>query len=89
MRMFDDEVSQMSNLDSTIQNAVLRAGGNDGMSDKSSLKDLYNKAKNIGYTDALGLARQAESDEERNFFAFVADMNLQREQRKAIERNVF
>lgn len=89
MKMFDDEVFSMSDLDTTIQNAAMRAGGNDGMSDKSSLKDLYNKVKNIGYADALGLARQAESDEERNFFTYIADMSLQREQKKAVERNVF
>lgn len=83
----------MGNLDSTIQDAVMRAEGNDKMldkmPDKGSLKGLYHDAKNLGHASALGLARQAESDEERNFFAFIADMNLQREQKKAIERNMF
>ena len=87
--MYDNEVPDMGNLDFTIQNAVMRAEGNDNMSDVNRLKDLYDSAKKIGYANALGLARQAENDEERNFFAFIADMNLQREQKKAIERDMF
>ena len=48
------------------------------------LKQLYQIARNIDYATALNLARQAETDEERNFFAFIGDMNLQRAQREYI-----
>ena len=48
-------------------------------------KLLYKNARRIAYTNALELARKAKSEEERNFFAFIADMNLQREQRNYTE----
>ncbi len=57
--------------------------------DLEELKDLYRIAKDIDPTNALNLIRQAESEEERNFFAYIADMNLQRKQKEAIEKNVF
>ena len=38
---------------------------------------------------ALQLAREAESDEERNFYGRISDMNLQRAQRLVIERKLF
>lgn len=37
-------------------------------------------ARNVPPGVALEAARQAESDEERNFYAFISDMNLQRAQ---------
>lgn len=53
------------------------------------LKELYQTAREIPPGVALEMVRRAESDEERNFFAFISDMNLQREQRKVIEKNLF
>lgn len=79
----------MVNLDSTIQDAVKRAGGNDDMTKNVESKEFYETAKKLGHANALNLARNADSEEERNFFAFIANMNLQREQKKAIERNAF
>ena len=52
-------------------------------------KKLYQAACSIPPGEALEMARRAESNEERNFFAFIADMNLQRAQKKAIEMNLF
>ena len=52
-------------------------------------KKLYQAACSIPPGEALEMARHAESNEERNFFAFIADMNLQRAQKKAIEMNLF
>ena len=44
------------------------------------LKQLYLKARSIPPFVALDAARHAESQEERNFYAFISDMNLQRKQ---------
>lgn len=43
-------------------------------------KLLYKNARQITPGHALELTRQAKSDEERNFFAYIGDMNLQRAQ---------
>ena len=50
------------------------------------MKQWYLKAKNIPPGIALQAALMAESDEERNFFAYIADMNLQRMQWEAIRQ---
>lgn len=47
-------------------------------------KNLYLQARSIPPGTALQMALLAESDEERNFFAYIADMNLQRLQWEAI-----
>lgn len=36
--------------------------------------------------EALQMVRNAKSDEERNFFAYIADMNLQRAQWEYINK---
>lgn len=43
-------------------------------------KLLYKNAQKVRPGDALELARHAKSEEERNFFAYLSDMNLQRAQ---------
>ena len=43
-------------------------------------KLLYKNAQKIAPAYALGLIRQAKSDEERNFFAYICDMNTQQAQ---------
>lgn len=48
-------------------------------------KLLFKNAQSISYTAGLNLARQAKTAEERNFFAFIGDMNLQREQQNYIK----
>ena len=45
---------------------------------------LYQAAASIDPARALDLIRGAQSEEERNFYAYVADMNLQRRQRAQI-----
>lgn len=45
----------------------------------------YKNAKQIPMFIALDMARKAKTDEERNFFAYVSDMNMQRAQRKVIQ----
>ena len=44
----------------------------------------YKNAKHIPIFVALDMARKAKSDEERNYFAYVSDMNMQRAQQKVI-----
>ena len=53
------------------------------------LKQLYEIAKEINHGEALKMARQAKTAEERKFYAFISDMNLQRAQKKAIENKLF
>lgn len=55
----------------------------------NEIKELYEKSKKLGHANALNLARNAESEEERDFFVFIANMNLQHAQKKAIENNWF
>lgn len=45
---------------------------------------IYLHARCLGYLPALNMARCAATTEERNFFTYVADMNLQREQQAYI-----
>lgn len=47
---------------------------------ESELKRLYETAKAVLPGKALQMVRNAECDEERNFFSYIADMNLQRAQ---------
>ena len=53
------------------------------------LKAMYDEAKKLGHSKALELARNADSEEECRFYTFIANMNLQREQKKAIDNNRF
>ncbi len=56
---------------------------------KYDLQALYKEARKLGHAGALNLARNTDSEEERNFYAFIANMNLKIEQKKAIENNQF
>ena len=47
------------------------------------------KAREVPSGLAMKLAEQAESEEERKFYAFIMTMNLQRKQKEAIEKNLF
>ena len=51
--------------------------------------DLYETARRIDHAIALNMIREAESEEERNFWSYIADMNLQRAQKAAIEREKY
>lgn len=83
------------NLDTQIQNAKQQKKGNNNLTEKdketmkNKLKALYQVAKEMSSGEAMKLATEAESEEERKFYAFIMTMNLQRNQKKAIERNLF
>lgn len=47
---------------------------------ESELKQLYETAKAVLPGEALQMVKKAENDEECNFYAYIADMNLQRAQ---------
>lgn len=79
----------MESLDMKIKEAEESSGKSDNMSNKEELKKLYEAAKNLDPGNIMRCINQAESDEERKFLAFIADMNLQRAQKQAIERNLF
>ena len=49
------------------------------------MRQVYLTARSIPPGAALQMALQAETDEERNFFAYIADMNLQRAQWEEIQ----
>ena len=51
---------------------------------ETELKQLYETARTVLPVEALEMARHAKSNEERNFFAFISDMNLQRAQREYV-----
>ena len=53
------------------------------------LKQLYEAACAVEPNQALRQVITADSDEERRFFAFVANMNLQRRQQDVIEQHLF
>lgn len=50
---------------------------------------LYEAARAIDQAAALDMIRNAQTAEEERFWTYIADMNIQRAQREAIERNVF
>ena len=51
------------------------------------LKQLYETARKVKTNVALEMVMEAQTDEERKFYAFVMNMNLQRAQRLAIQKN--
>lgn len=55
---------------------------------ESKLKQLYETARTVLPGEALQMVRNAECDEERNFFAYISDMNLQRTQWEYINKKV-
>lgn len=52
-------------------------------------KSLYEIAREVSAADSLHMMRNAKTDEEMRFWAYVHNMNLQRAQKIAIENNVF
>lgn len=53
---------------------------------ESELKQLYETARTVLPGEALQMVHSAECDEECNFFAYIADMNLQRVQWEYINK---
>lgn len=64
-------------------------GVEEGIKNMEELKKLYQKAREVPSGLAMKLAEQAESKEERDFYAYIMTMNLQRKQKEAIEKNLF
>lgn len=54
-----------------------------------TVQELYEVARNIPPSEAMRAVQKAETDEERRFYGFIAEMNLQRAQKAAIEQNLF
>lgn len=55
----------------------------------SALQELYEVARNIAPSEAMRAVQAAETDEARAFYGYIAQMNLQRAQKVAIEKNLF
>lgn len=53
------------------------------------LKQLYEAARKVKPNVALEMVMEAQTDEERKFYAFVMNMNLQRAEQLAIQQNKF
>lgn len=53
------------------------------------LKQLYQTAKTVGIGEALQLIREAESEDEQAFYAFILNQHFQRRQNVAIEQHLF
>ena len=53
------------------------------------LKKLYQVAREMPSGRAMKLALEAENEEEQRFYTFIMEMNLQRKQKEAIEKNLF
>ena len=86
----------MDYLNTLIDNALIyekskkqEDKGVTNMVDVSEYKDLYKKAKEIRISEALQLIREAESDEEKSFYAHILNLHFQQKQKAAIERNLF
>lgn len=75
----------------TLENKIkdIHAKKEVSMRNNTDLDKLYEAAKNLDPAKAMRLVQQAQNDEERKFYAFIADMNLQRSQKEVIERNLF
>lgn len=54
-----------------------------------TIQELYELAREILPSAAMRAVQAAETDEERRFYGFIAEMNLQRAQKIAIEKNLF
>lgn len=57
--------------------------------EEAEIRSLYETARKIDPATAMRLVQQTQDDEERRFYAFVAEMNLQRAQKIAIKNNLF
>lgn len=53
------------------------------------MEQIYELARSVELSQAMRLVQRAETDEERRFWAYIAEMNLQRAQKEAIKNNLF
>lgn len=77
-------------------NAIARAVNEGGSEEEEGqtanyvpedLRDIYLIAQSIDPGKALRLVREAKTEEEMHFFAYIHDMNLQRIQKRVILKN--
>lgn len=54
-----------------------------------TIQEIYAAALQVTPHEAMRAVQNAETDEARVFYAYVANMNLQRAQKIAIEKNLF
>ncbi|MCM1283184.1 MAG: hypothetical protein NC180_02505 [Muribaculaceae bacterium] len=59
------------------------------MCDVKKYEEIYEDIKKLQPEDTLQLVLEAETEEQRNFYEMVGDFLLQKQQRQAIERNLF
>lgn len=52
-------------------------------------KELYEKAKTMSPQEIIKHIKEAKSDEERIFYASIANAELQKRHREVIEKNLF
>lgn len=57
--------------------------------EEAELKRLYEAARVANPAAALRMATKATTQEERRFYAAVAEMNQQRTQKEVIKKNLF
>ena len=86
----------MNSLDALIEDALAQTEPMDKrkrdvkyMINVAEYKDLYKRAKEIRIAEALQLIREAESEEEKSFYAHILNLHFQQKQKVAIERNLF
>ena len=56
---------------------------------KLEAKEIYALARIIDPTELIRAIGHADSAEERRFYAYVSDMNMQRVQKEVIRKNLF
>lgn len=54
-----------------------------------TIQEIYAAVLQVTPHEAMRAVQKAETDEERGFYAYVADMALQRAQKAVIEANLF
>ncbi len=59
------------------------------MTENEAYREMYRELKELSFGQAMQLLEQAKDEEERSFFLHVINMNAQRKQQEAIERNWF
>lgn len=79
----------MDSLDVLIRKAEDIVKGRETVENQDDFKKLYEQATKMEPHEALRLVMQADTDEERKFFNYIANMNVQRRQKEVIERNLF
>lgn len=56
---------------------------------RAELKQFYLRAKELSPFACYRMAMDSKDEEERRFFAFLGNMNLQRRQAEVIEQHLF